>query len=1292
MNIERTPYPGLRSFKREETDLFFGRDDCVAAMIERLRVSRFLAVLGSSGTGKSSLVNTGLLAGLEMGLLPGQGSRWWVVDFKPGDSPLRNLARRLLETESGAKKSNLGQDEIAMNLLRARLKRGPRSLIEWCREGHLAEGTNLLLLVDQFEELFRYKDYAGGEEAEAFVALLLESRHPTGVKSPNSAELPIHVALTMRSEYLGACSLFEGLAEAVNGGTFLTPRMTRDQCREAIEGPAKVCGIEIEPALVNTLVNDLVSFAPWEDIGVEDQLNRLARRADQLPLLQYTLNRMWARARERNDRPVRIRLQDYDAKEGLGGELNAHANEICARLGERLRPTVETVFRTLTKGTTPADAVRRPTRVDELVALCDGNEKSVRSVLDAFRAAGVNFLLPENDPAASRPLDMRDYVDISHESLIRQWHDLSRWVQQEGRAAHEWQRLKERSEQWNAGHGELMRGLELRNAIAWYNRQKPNEAWAARYGNAFKETRAFLATSRRRARIVRSTVLIGSIAIILAAWLAYHADQARLAAEQARSAAERGQSLAQLQHSRLLADRASQSIEDDDAGTAAVLALEALPDARSGVDRPKAPEAETALVHALQRLQELVVLKGHTDWINQAAFDSQGERVVTASKDKTARIWKVATGEQLATLPHNDEVGTALFSPDARYVVTASRKTARIWDLSTNKVVQTLAEHEGLVETVAFSPDGKFLVTASEDKTARIWNVETGELVRTLKGHAAQVWSAVFSPDGRRIVTASRDRTARIWDAVTGDELKSLRGHTDSVWLAAFNLAGNRVLTASRDSTVRIWDAENAKELKTIRPFDDIVAAGFSDDGSRIVLTGRDNKLRIFDAESGYEITARNGHRDWILSTSFSRDGTRIVTGSRDYTARIWDAETSQTISGLEAKGGPVSGAAFSPGARLVATSSRESTSARVWDVKSGKAVAVLNGHEKPVWSTAFIKEGTRVVTASEDKTARIWSSEMGVPLTVLSGHQGTVWSAAFSSDGKYVVTASADTTARIWDAETGASVVILGTGAGTAGNAIEGGHNNDVLSAGFSADAKRVVTGSRDSTLLVWDLEGRKRFAELSDVYGDDVVSAVFSPVNRSLVASASTDGSAHIWNVDTNTITALKGHNGPVWSVAFNSNGRQVVTASGDMTARVWDAESGQLVQTFKGHSNWVFSAAFTADDKHVVTASRDKTVRIWDIETGDDVTGGVISGSTQELVERAKERVPRCLTRDQREKAFLAAEPPAWCIEMEKWPYHTQDWKDWLRFKIANADPPLPDTPEWQPWIAAHRLDRG
>src|SRR5262245_54112467 len=241
----RAPYPGLRSFHRDESDLFFGREGSVNEMVDRLATSRFLAVLGSSGSGKSSLVRTGLLDALEVGVMAEAGSRCRVVDFHPGAHPLQSLARALL----------LGQpdSEAELNLTKAFLTRGPRSVIEWCLDDNLAEGLNLLLLVDQFEELFRYRDYAGREEAEAFVALLIESA--------NAREVPIYVTLTMRSEYLGACALIENLAQKINTGHFLTPRMSREQCRIAIVEPAKVCGIDIEDSLVNQLLNQLARFA-----------------------------------------------------------------------------------------------------------------------------------------------------------------------------------------------------------------------------------------------------------------------------------------------------------------------------------------------------------------------------------------------------------------------------------------------------------------------------------------------------------------------------------------------------------------------------------------------------------------------------------------------------------------------------------------------------------------------------------------------------------------------------------------------------------------------------------------------------------------------------------------------------------------------------------------------------------------------------------------------------------------------------------------------------------------------
>ncbi|HYI06701.1 MAG TPA: hypothetical protein VD858_17540, partial [Reyranella sp.] len=482
-NVLRAPYPGLRSFRREETDLFFGRDDSINTMVDRLAATKFLAVLGSSGTGKSSLVKTGLLDALELGLMAKAGSRWKIVEFRPGGAPLKNLARELLHAEHPEQEAA----EKDVDLLRAYLARGPRSIIEWCRAGHLPAGTNLLLLVDQFEELFRYQSYAGREEAEAFAAMLLESTRET--------DLPIYVTITMRSEYLGACALIEGLSDSINAGLYLTPRMSREQCREAIVGPAAVCNIDIEPALVNRLLNDLANFAPWDERDSNDQLDRIMRRADQLPLLQYTLNRMWLRARERTSAErIRLTVDDYVAIGGLSGALNAHANQIFDELGKARGPVIEWIFRALTAGSTVADAVRRPTRFDDLVAACGGNEAEVRAVVDAFRAPGVNFLVPEYDPRNPR-ISSDTYVDISHESLIRQWKKLSEWLEAEARAAQQWRRLIDR---YNTG--EDLRGRELANLVAWRAETAPNASWAKRYGGDYAPVIAYLDRSQRAAR------------------------------------------------------------------------------------------------------------------------------------------------------------------------------------------------------------------------------------------------------------------------------------------------------------------------------------------------------------------------------------------------------------------------------------------------------------------------------------------------------------------------------------------------------------------------------------------------------------------------------------------------------------------------------------------------------------------------------------------------------------------------------------------------------------------------
>jgi tetratricopeptide (TPR) repeat protein len=337
-----------------------------------------------------------------------------------------------------------------------------------------------LVLVDQFEELFSYQSNEKREEAQALVSLLLESRWPRGVASPRASDVPIYVAITMRSEYLGACTLMQGLAEAINEGTFLTPRMTRQQCEAAIVGPARVCGFEIEPRLVTKVLNDLEDFAPWDEGEIKDQLSRLARRADQLPLMQHALNRIWQRARRQctDSGEITLKLADYC---GLEQELDDHAEEVFGRLDASEQAAAKCVFQAVTEGTTVANAVRRPTKYDELVKICGAkNRDAVSKVLAEFGPRGCQFLTFDRQPTAEGLPDQA-WIDIAHESLIRQWKRLSGWLEQEGRWSYVWRQLKQDTDRsW------LLQGRPLKEAVQLLKEARPTSEWAARYGGGLE--------------------------------------------------------------------------------------------------------------------------------------------------------------------------------------------------------------------------------------------------------------------------------------------------------------------------------------------------------------------------------------------------------------------------------------------------------------------------------------------------------------------------------------------------------------------------------------------------------------------------------------------------------------------------------------------------------------------------------------------------------------------------------------------------------------------------------------
>ena len=468
------PYPGLRPFRREEAIVFFGRDEQVDQLLAKLDRSRFLAVVGTSGCGKSSLVRAGLIPALKTGLMVSGGARWAIATMRPGDQPIRNLARALIDDGVVAGPASAG--EHAPEFLTAALRRGPLGLAEALRDAPPPGQRKLLLLIDQFEEIFRFRREGDRDEADAFVELLLASAV--------QEDVPIYVVLTMRSDYLGDCNLFAGLPEALNDSQFLTPRLTRDQRREAIEAPALVFEGQIEPALVNRVLNDM-------DAG-----------PDQLPLMQHALMRLWTRACRApapsidavpGSREIVLALADYEAIGGLKTALSGHADEVFDRLDEGQRTIAEVLFRGLSERGAEGRDIRRPTPLRSVAEVAGVPVERVVPVVEAFRHPDLSVLVPP----LPTPLGPETILDISHESLIRQWQRLQAWAEAEASSADMYRRLERTAFLWCMDRAGLWDTPDLEFALEWWARERPNAAWALRYGGDFDDARLFLSTSRK---------------------------------------------------------------------------------------------------------------------------------------------------------------------------------------------------------------------------------------------------------------------------------------------------------------------------------------------------------------------------------------------------------------------------------------------------------------------------------------------------------------------------------------------------------------------------------------------------------------------------------------------------------------------------------------------------------------------------------------------------------------------------------------------------------------------------
>jgi energy-coupling factor transporter ATP-binding protein EcfA2 len=469
--MSQYPYVGLRSFEREETDIFFGREDHTDELLNHLSQQHFLAVTGDSGCGKSSLVKTGLIPSLQAGFLSQAGTHWRIAEMHPGHQPFANLAQALIDRDA------LGEDYKTDLFQNDFLKRGSFSLHELLAIKPLPHHARLLIVCDQFEEIFRYDKKNIKLEAPAFVALLLASARPYLLPTSELVN-NIYVIITMRSEYLGKCALFTGLTDTINAGSYLTPRLNREQLRLAIEEPALEFNGKVEPELAVKLLEDAEN------------------NQDQLPLLQHVLMRLWDLAA---DKSAPLTLDDYKKIGGLATALSCHAEEVYNKLiTDERRLIAEMMFRILTMRDDAQKDTRRPTELSKIIELTGASPADVVDVIDAFRQPGCCFLMPPINKNA--PLSDDSVIDISHESLIRQWETLQKWVKDEAESANTYRELKEASQKWVKGDRTLLQSEEFYYFSKWYRKTTITLLWAKKYDRNFELAQKFFLESEQRQR------------------------------------------------------------------------------------------------------------------------------------------------------------------------------------------------------------------------------------------------------------------------------------------------------------------------------------------------------------------------------------------------------------------------------------------------------------------------------------------------------------------------------------------------------------------------------------------------------------------------------------------------------------------------------------------------------------------------------------------------------------------------------------------------------------------------
>lgn len=1008
----RNPFPGLRAFEPDEDHLFFGREEQIDELLSRLRRTRFLSVVGTSGSGKSSLIRSGLIPSLYSGFMAQAGSSWRVAVMRPGSDPIGNLAAALGEPDV------LGSDpelaEMQRALLETTLHRSAKGLVESVRQARLEAGENLLILADQFEELFRFKQNVrikdSKDSALAFVKLLLAATQQD--------EVPLYVVLTMRSDFIGNCTEFPGLAEAINDGQYLVPRMSREERKAAIVGPVAVSGAEITPRLVLRLLND---------VGDDP---------DQLPILQHALMRTWDYWDRHHGDDEPIDLRHYEATGTMQEALSQHAEEAYRELGSAEEQRIaELMFKALTDGGTDARGVRRPSRLAEICGLTDAGQAAVVAVIERFRAAGRSFLMPP----AGTPLTGETVIDISHESLMRTWTRLIEWVDEETRSAQLYRFLSKTAMLYQEGKAALFRDPELQIALNWKQKNQPTETWALRYDPAFERAILFLKYSekerhleiaekerqrQRQLRMARRMMMaMTAIAVIILVFGMFslqqsiRASDAALEANAARDEANRERDEANRQ--KLEVERQRQVAE---------------------VERAEADKQRERAQDEARRAEEE----------RRRAREEQRNALEQRARAEQARQEAVAAEREAQKLRAEAERQRADAEAQRSKAVEQERRTKKL---------------EMVAVARALALQTPRLRRQDQDELAALLSLAAFQLYERGEGRGDD--PAVF-----QALLSSSQRLA-------AGEVVTHRDHLDAVRSIALGEAGQVVYSGSDDGTVRRYDARRPEAgTEVVGRLDGEVRAIAVDGADRwLAIGGLDGSLELQDLDGGRSAASRELALEGaaIRALKFAPQGPLLAVGDAAGDVALWDTASGAVARSLPGGRAPdgIGALSFDPaGERLAAAAG--TGGALVWTLEQPTAAPLAFGPERDVSAVAWSHDGRQLLGGTRDGLIVIWNARgNAVTGRELRGHRSGVSALAAAGRPRFVASASLDGTVMLWDlAETGGDVEPL----------VLADNDSWVWALTLTPDGERVIAGGADRSVRLWPTRSRSLAEPICD------------------------------------------------------------------------------------------------------------------------------------------------------------------------------------------------------------------